>query len=191
MALGDRGPLALLADGAARPLLALDEAIHVIVPCGMNELALTVTDEQLHEGDAARALAEALLMRMARVAGALTRRLKLQFRVGLVAEHGVAQRFAQLDLRHHAASLSRLLEAETPAHYTPGVGISSAAGFGLRRRVELEGDIGRPLQWPCPSRVSPGELGESPDRLVELLMHIYVHTRCRELEVAANLEDPS
>jgi ribonucleoside-triphosphate reductase len=183
MALGRRGPLGLLAGGASRPLLALDEAVHAIAPCGLNELTRLVTGEELHEGSAARGFAEDLLTHMARVAGALSRRRKLQFRVGLVAERGAALRFAGLDLRHHAPAMAALGDRMGHVRYTAGVGLREDLSLAPARRVQLEGEVGRPLQRPCPTRLKPGDLDSDPARLAEFFMHVYVHTRCREVQV--------
>ena len=50
-------------------------------------------------------------------------------------------------------------------------------------RVRIEGDVGRPLQLACATRIGAAELEADPSRLAEFLMHVYARTSCRELAV--------
>ncbi|MBX7219225.1 MAG: anaerobic ribonucleoside-triphosphate reductase [Blastocatellia bacterium] len=145
MALGEQGPLALLAMRRhGSPFLRLSRTIHWICPIGLNELVAAVTGHQLHESAEARDFGSKVINHLAGEAARLTSRHKTRFVLAESAAEGPPFRLAKTDLQFFSEESAGVLQGNRQTgevYYTNGIKLSSAARVSALERVRVEGEL--------------------------------------------------
>jgi ribonucleoside-triphosphate reductase (formate) len=143
LALGDAGPLAMLAmqsDGT--PYLQMSGADFLIGMTGLNELVQIRTGRQLHESDGALAYGLEVIRFMRQEADKLSGIHNMRFVLEQTPAETTAHRFARLDLKHFSPQSGRYVRGNLALgeiYYTSATNLNPAARVDPLTRVTCEG----------------------------------------------------
>ncbi|MCS7156149.1 MAG: anaerobic ribonucleoside-triphosphate reductase [Blastocatellia bacterium] len=144
MALGESGPLALLAlRRSEKAFLKLAWTTHLLCPFGLDEAVWMLTGKHLHESDQAVEMALRITSHLMREAERLSAKHKVRFIVADSTDEVAAARLARLDLRspfaaRAAATVSGDVERNEVYYSRPFKVLPQAAVRALER-VRIEG----------------------------------------------------
>ena len=143
LALGDAGPLAVLAmKGDNIPSLRMADAHYLIGMTGLNELVQIRKGCQLHESDEALAWGLDLIGHMRNAADKLCRIHGMCFVLEQTPAETTSYRFARLDLKHFSPQSGRYVRgdlAKGEIYYTNSTHLHPAAPVDQLTRVRIEG----------------------------------------------------
>ena len=143
LALGDAGPLAVLAmQGDDVPSLRMADAHYLIGMTGLNELVQIRKGRQLHESDEALAWGLDLIGHMRNEADKLCRIHGMCFVLEQTPAETTSYRFARLDLKHFSPQSGRYVRgdlAKGEIYYTNSTHLHPAAPVDPLTRVRIEG----------------------------------------------------
>ncbi len=143
LALGDAGPLAVLAMRSDDiPSLRMADAHYLIGMTGLNELVQIRKGRQLHESDEALAWGLDLIGRMRNEADKLCRIHGMCFALEQTPAETTSYRFARLDLKHFSPQSGRYVRgdlAKGEIYYTNSTHLHPAALVDPLTRVRMEG----------------------------------------------------
>ena len=143
LALGDAGPLAMLAmEGDAGPYLEMGNAVYTIGVVGLNELVQIRTGHQLHETEAALADGLKIVAYLREQADRLGSRHGLVLLLDQTPAETTAYRFARLDLKHFSPLSGRHVRGDLARgefYYTNSTQLHPGASVDPFTRVRLEG----------------------------------------------------
>jgi len=184
LARGANGPLGrLMAPDGGGPILALDEAQHRIVACGLNELVEVVVGAPLAASEHALAYGRRFLEQMRRRVDGLARKHKMRFVLSGTPHAESARRFAKLDLRHHAPVAGHHVKGELRrgvVDYTEGIGVAAAATGSLLGLLQQAGTL-HELVDDARFIIPFERLGDTSSSAARFVMEAYLKTECREL----------
>ncbi|OHE26313.1 MAG: anaerobic ribonucleoside-triphosphate reductase [Syntrophus sp. RIFOXYC2_FULL_54_9] len=143
LALGDAGPLAMLAmHGDDGPSLRMADARYLIGVTGLNELVRIRKGRQLHESDEALAWGLDLIGHMQKEVDKLCRIHGMCFVLEQTPAETTSYRFARLDLKHFSPQSGRYVRgdlAKGEIYYTNSTHLHPAAPVDPLTRVRIEG----------------------------------------------------
>jgi anaerobic ribonucleoside-triphosphate reductase len=143
LALGDAGPLAMLAmQGGGVPSLGMADARYLIGVTGLNELVQIRKGRQLHESDEALAWGLGLIEHMRNQADTLCRIHGMCFVLEQTPAETTSYRFARLDLKHFSPQSGRYVRgdlAKGEIYYTNSTHLHPAAPVDPLTRARMEG----------------------------------------------------
>ncbi|HMW02327.1 MAG TPA: anaerobic ribonucleoside-triphosphate reductase [Acidobacteriota bacterium] len=143
MALGEQGPLALLAmRRQGNTFLRLGRTTHWLCPIGLNELVWAVTGQQLHESQEAREFGKRVIAHIAAETVRLSSRHKTRFLLAECSAEEAPHRLAQLDLQFFPDESAEFVQGQVPTgdvFYSNGVKLNSKIPVSALERAQLEG----------------------------------------------------
>jgi ribonucleoside-triphosphate reductase len=186
MALGENGPLALLAVRRSEAtFLKLAWTTHLICPIGLDELVATLSAAHLHESDRAVDLALRILGHLVHEAERLSLKHKVRFVLADSDDELTAHRFARLDLRSASADQASRVVSGDPAtgdvYYTNPLKTLPGARASALERTRIEGLL---HQLGCYGVTTPLWLGDratDPAPMMLLLSRAFYQTHSASL----------
>jgi ribonucleoside-triphosphate reductase len=143
LALGDAGPLAMLAaQNDGEPYLRLAGATCIIGVAGLDELVRIRTGKSLHESAAALAEGLRIVGQLAARTGRLSAAEGMRFVLEQTPAETTAYRFARLDLKHFSPRPGRFVRgdlARGEIYYTNATQLAASAPVDPFTRARLEG----------------------------------------------------
>jgi ribonucleoside-triphosphate reductase len=143
LALGERGPLALLTmEPDGQPYLRLHRATFLVGMVGLNELVQAHTGRELHESDEALRFGLRVIAHLRLVSQQLGERHGMRFVLEQTPAESTAHRFARLDLRYHPQAAGRFVKGDAgrgEVYYTNSTYLNVGAPVNPIERVRKEG----------------------------------------------------
>jgi len=143
LAVGDRGPLALLTmkkDG--NPYLKMERASFLIGMVGLNELVQYHIGSQMHESTESLKFALKVIAHMNLIAKKLSQRHHMKFVLEQTPAESTAYRFAKLDMEHFTTDTRRVVKgtiARNEIYYTNSSYLPVSVPINPIERVRKEG----------------------------------------------------
>lgn len=143
LALGERGPLAVLASRRAGvPFLRLNWTTHAIGVVGLDELCRAVIGAGLYDSVEANDFAVKVLKHIRTEAERLSDKHRVRFTLSSQSSESASSRLPQLDLRFFgdtAAEVARGDQKPAAAYYTDGVRLPGECRAPIESRIIAEG----------------------------------------------------
>jgi ribonucleoside-triphosphate reductase (formate) len=180
LALGDAGPLAMLAmqsDGA--PYLRMADAAYLIGVTGLNELVQIREGCQLHESDGALASGLQVIGYLKKEVDKLCKIHGMRFVLEQTPAETTAYRFARLDLKHFSPLPGRYVRgdlAKGEIYYTNSTHLHPAAPVDPLTRVRMEGLFHPFFRAGAVTHVELGAAEPQASALVDFLVRAFNET---------------
>jgi len=180
LALGDAGPLAMLAmqsDGA--PYLRMADAAYLIGVTGLNELVQIRKGRQLHESDEALAYGLQVIGHLREVVDNLCKTQGMRFVLEQTPAETTAYRFARLDLKHLSPRPGRYVRgdlAKGEIYYTNSTHLHPGAQVDPFTRVRMEGLFHPYFRAGAVTHVELGAAEPKASALAGLLIRAFKET---------------
>jgi len=181
LALGERGPLALLTmapDG--QPYLRLHRATHLVGMVGLNELVQAHTGEEMHESEAALRFGLRVIAHLQLAAKAVGERRGMRFVLEQTPAESTAYRFARLDLRHHPAAAAAHVKGDAArgeVYYTNSTYLNVRAPLNPIERVRKEGLFHPLIEAGSLTHIWLGEARPSAGALADFVVKTFRQTQ--------------
>jgi ribonucleoside-triphosphate reductase len=181
LALGERGPLALLAmspDGQA--YLRMHRVTYLIGMVGLNELVQAHLGEEMHESDEAFRLGLKVISHMNLVADRLGKKFGMRFVLEQTPAESTAYRFARLDLRYHPEVAGSFVKGDASrgeVYYTNSTYINVHAPMNPIERVKKEGLFHPLISAGSLTHIWLGESRPSAASLADFVVKTFRHTQ--------------
>ncbi|MCE5281585.1 MAG: anaerobic ribonucleoside-triphosphate reductase [Deltaproteobacteria bacterium] len=185
LALGDAGPLAMLAmqsDGA--PYLRLRDATFLVGVAGLDELVRIRTGRSLHESENALQFGLNLIARLqetvARLAGVHGMHIVLE----QTPAETTAYRFARLDLKHFSPLPGRYVRgnlARGEIYYTNSTHLAAAAPVSPLVRARMEGLFHPFFRAGAVTHLELGDTEPPPSALAAFLVRVFRETQNNQI----------
>ncbi|MCX5838818.1 MAG: anaerobic ribonucleoside-triphosphate reductase, partial [Deltaproteobacteria bacterium] len=185
LALGDTGPLAMLAmlnDGS--PYLRMADAAYLIGMTGLNELVQIRTGKSLHESDEALAFGLSLVGHMKEEVDKLCDIHGMKFVLEQTPAETTAYRFARLDLKHFSPLPGRYVRgdlAKGEIYYTNSSHINPAAPVDPLTRVRMEGLFHPFFRAGAVTHIELGAAEPPADALAGLVIRAFRETQSNQI----------
>jgi anaerobic ribonucleoside-triphosphate reductase len=185
LALGDAGPLAMLAmHGDGVPSLRRGDAHYLIGITGLNELVQIRKGRQLHESDEALIWGLDLIGHMQEEADRLCRIHDMCFVLEQTPAETTTYRFARLDLKHFSPQSGRYVRgdlAKGEIYYTNSTHLNPAATVDPLTRVRTEGLFHPFFRSGAVTHVELGAAEPAPEALARFVIRAFVETKSRQI----------
>ncbi|HXF06671.1 MAG TPA: anaerobic ribonucleoside-triphosphate reductase [Blastocatellia bacterium] len=186
MALGENGPLALLAlRRSEATFLKLAWTTHLICPIGLDELVTALGEKHLHESDRAVDLALRILGHLVHETERLSLKHNVRFVLADSDDELTAHRFARLDLRSREADqASRVVSGDAATgdvYYTNPLKVLPAAPTSALERVRIEGLLHHLGCYRVTTPIWLGDRATDPAPMTLLLTRAFYQTHCASL----------
>lgn len=181
LALGERGPLALLAmspDGQS--YLRMHRVTYLIGMVGLNELVQAHLGEEMHESDEAFRLGLKVISHMNLVADRLGKKFGMRFVLEQTPAESTAYRFARLDLRYHPDEAGSFVKGDASrgeVYYTNSTYINVHAPMNPIERVKKEGLFHPLISAGSLTHIWLGESRPSAASLADFVVKTFRHTQ--------------
>lgn len=189
MALGESGPLALLA--MRRPEMAflkLTWTTHLICPFGIDEVVWLLTGQHLHESDTAVEMALRIATHLVHEAERLSAKHKVRFVLADSADELAAYRLARLDLRSPFSTRAAEVVSGDPdkgdVYYSRPFKVLPQAPVRALERVRIEGLLHDLGLWGIATPIWLSERATAVEPLVALISRAFYQTHSAGLLVA-------
>ena len=180
LALGERGPLALLTmapDG--QPYLRMHRATHLVGMVGLNELVQAHTGQEMHESDEALRFGLRAIAHLQLVAKKLERRHGMRFVLEQTPAESTAYRFARLDLDHHPRAAGFFVKGDAArgeVYYTNSTYLNVGAPVNPIERVRKEGLFHPLIEAGSLTHIWLGESRPSAASLADFVLKTFRQT---------------
>jgi ribonucleoside-triphosphate reductase len=185
LALGDAGPLAMLAlQGDGVPSLRMEDARYLIGIAGLNELVQIRKGRQLHESDGALAWGLDLIRHMQEEIDKLRRIHGMCFVLEQTPAETTAYRFARLDLKHFSPQSGRYVRgdlAKGEIYYTNSTHLHPAATVDPLTRVRIEGSFHPFFRSGALTHIELGAAEPPPAALAGFIVRAFEETKNRQI----------
>lgn len=185
LALGDAGPLAMLAMPAGgSPPLELGKEVYLVGITGFNELVRLQTGRHLHEGGEALEWGLKVVEWLSRQVEALSRRYGMAFVLEQTPAESTAYRFARLDLKQFSPLSGRYVRGDVAGgglYYTNSTHLHVGAPIDPAGRVELEGLFHPLFKGDAVTYLELGAVEPPAGRLADFIRQAFHKTKCRQL----------
>ncbi|MBM4315744.1 MAG: anaerobic ribonucleoside-triphosphate reductase, partial [Deltaproteobacteria bacterium] len=185
LALGDAGPLAMLAmRGGGVPSLRMGDAHYLIGIAGLNELVQIHRGRQLHESDEALAWGLDLIGHMRNRADQLSGIHGMRFVLEQSPAETTSYRFARLDLKHFSPQSGRYVRgnlARGEIYYTNSTHLHPAANVDPLTRTRIEGLFHPFFGSGAVTHIELGAAEPPQAALAELIIRAFGETKCRQI----------
>ena len=181
LALGDAGPLAMLAMRSDDvPSLLMADAHYLIGMTGLNELVQIRKGRQLHESDEALTWGFDLIGHMREEADKLCRIHEMRFVLEQTPAETTSYRFARLDLKHFSPLSGRYIRGDLAIgeiYYTNSTHLHPAAPVDPLTRVRMEGLFHPFFHSGAVTHVELGAAEPTPAALAGFIIRAFRETR--------------
>lgn len=180
LALGERGPLALLTmprDG--RPYLKLEEARFLIGVVGLNELAEIQSGKGLSDDGQGMVFGLKFVRRLAERVDKLRARSGLPLLLIQTEAETTAYRFARLDLKHFSPQAGNFVRGDISrggVYYSNSTHLPVSAAVSFLSRVQREGRFHPYLPGGALSILHPGARSPSPEIIGAFIKEVFKET---------------
>jgi anaerobic ribonucleoside-triphosphate reductase len=185
LALGDAGPLAVLAmQSDDVPSFRMADAHYLIGMTGLNELVHIRKGRQLHESDEALAWGLDLIGRMRNEADKLCKIHGMCFALEQTPAETTAYRFARLDLKHFSPQSGRYVRgdlAKGEIYYTNSTHLHPAAPVDPLTRVRMEGLFHPFFRSGAVTHVELGAAEPTPAALAGFIIRAFGETKSSQI----------
>lgn len=185
LALGDAGPLAVLAmQKTDSPSLRIADAHYLIGVTGLNELVQIRKGRQLHESEEALAWGLALMGHMRNEVGKLGTIHKMCLVLEQTPAETTAYRFARLDLKHFSPQSGRYVRgdlAKGEIYYTNSTQLHPAAPVDPLTRVRVEGLFHPFFRSGAVTHIELGAAEPKAAFLADLVIRAFRETASRQI----------
>jgi anaerobic ribonucleoside-triphosphate reductase len=185
LALGDAGPLAMLAmQSGDVPSLGMADAHYLIGMMGLNELVQLRKGRQLHESDEALSWGVDLIGHMREEADKLCRLHAMCFVLEQTPAETTSYRFARLDLKHFSPLSGRYIRgdlAKGEIYYTNSTHLHPAAPVDPWTRVKMEGLFHPFFQSGAVTHIELGAAEPTPASLAAFIVRVFGETRNNQI----------
>jgi len=169
LALGEKGPLALLAmDRDGSPYLRMQRASFLIGMVGLNEMVQIHTGQELHQSKQAFKFGLKVIAHMKLMVEKLSKRYGMHFVLEQTPAESTAYRFAKLDLKYHSP---------TSVYYTNSTYLSNSAVLNPIERVRQEGLFHPLIEAGALTHIWLGEAKPSKSSLANFVVKTFQWTQ--------------
>ena len=185
LALGEKGPLALLTVRAAGvPLLRLSWTTHSIGVVGLNELCRAVLGADIHHSEETLEFAVKTLTHLKRESQRLSDKHKVRFLLTGRSNELAAARLARLDLRLFGRTAAKVVcgdPASNAPYYTDSVRLSAASEITVLDRVRTEGIFHEIGLTDIATEIWMGSITPAAEDLGRLISQAFYQSSCAGL----------
>lgn len=184
--LGSEGPLAMLTqawDGT--PFVELDRAIFLVSVSGLNECVQSFCGAELHETDAAMALAERILNDLRIRCRQWSRDEGVHIALSSTVDSSVSTRFAELDLIHYTQAARKVVKTGGEAYdiqYTSGVSLNPPRDMSPIDHLKREGRFHPFLDNEATAHLPKLDPETSPSIVTDMITKAFRHTPTRSIQ---------
>ncbi len=171
-------------DGA--PYVDLDSCTYILGLIGVNDAVKFLTDEELHDSEAAMELGLRLVAHMYLKAKKLTRKHGLKFTLEESPAESAARRLAKTDLiyfRTEATDIIKGLENDA-AYYTNSIHLAADADVSLVERIREQSKFHSLIESGAIVHAFVGEEQPSAAAIGSLVQDILKRTQCAQLTIS-------
>jgi len=181
LALGEKGPLALLAmDRDGSPYLRMQRASFLIGMVGLNELVQIHTGQEMHQSKEAFKFGLKVIAHMRLLSEKLSQRHGMHFVLEQTPAESTAYRFAKLDLRYHSPQSGHIVKGDISrgeVYYTNSSYLNNAAVLNPIERVRQEGLFHPLIEAGALTHIWLGEARPSRSSLANFVMKTFHQTQ--------------
>jgi anaerobic ribonucleoside-triphosphate reductase len=185
LALGDAGPLAMLAmQGGGVPSLRMADARYLIGVTGLNELVQIRKGCQLHESDEALTWGLDLIGHMRNQADTLCKIHGMCFVLEQTPAETTSYRFARLDLKHFSPQSGRYVRgdlAKGEIYYTNSTHLHPAATVDPLTRARMEGLFHPFFRSGAVTHIELGAAEPTPAALAGFVIRAFGETKSSQI----------
>jgi anaerobic ribonucleoside-triphosphate reductase len=182
LALGEKGPLALLTTRAAgAPLLRLSWTTHSIGVVGLNELCRAVLGADIHHSEETLEFAVKALTHLKKESKRLSSKHKVRFLLSGRSTELAAARLARLDLRLFGRTAAKVIcgdPSSNAAYYTDSVRLPAASDVTVLDRVRTEGIFHQIGLTDIATEVWMGSITPAAEDLGRLISQAFYQSSC-------------
>jgi len=180
LALGDKGPLAILTmKRDSEPYLKLDRASFLIGLVGLNELVQYHLGEEIHESNAAIKFGLKVISHMKLVSERLSEKHHMKFVLEQTPAESTAYRFAKLDMQHYPAPTRMVIKGDKKGdeiYYTNSTLFNVEATVNPIDRVKNEGLFHPLITAGSITHIWLGESYPNKESLANFVVKIFRNT---------------
>jgi len=180
LALGARGPLALLAmNNDGDPYLKLDRVSYLIGMVGLNELVKTQTGCEMHTSPEALKYGLQIIAHMKLLVDKASQEHNMHFVLEQSPAESTAHRFARLDLRYYNEKAREIVQGTPPedVYYTNSTQLVTSADIDPITRVQKEGLFHPLIEAGALSHIFLGESQPDPKALASFVEKVFRLTK--------------
>lgn len=181
LAIGERGPLALLAmnrDGS--PYLRMHRASFLIGMVGLNELVQIHTGQEMHQSKQAFKFGLKVIAHMKLMVDRMSERYGMHFVLEQTPAESTAYRFAKLDLRYHSPRSGHIVKGDISkgeVYYTNSTYLNNSAVLNPIERVRQEGLFHPLIEAGALTHIWLGEAKPSKESLANFVIKTFQQTQ--------------
>jgi ribonucleoside-triphosphate reductase len=189
MAMGEAGPLALLAMRRSDTnFLRLTWTNFLICPVGMDEMVFHLTGHHLHEADPAVETALKILVHMRRELERLSLKHKVRFILAESSDELTAHRLARHDLRSPFSALAADCVSGDPTsgdvYYSGGLKALPRARVSALERIRIEGLLHDHDIFNAATSIWLTDEAQAFERMAVFISRAFYQTHCASILVA-------
>jgi ribonucleoside-triphosphate reductase (formate) len=182
LALGEKGPLALLAARTSGvPLLRLAWTTHSVGVVGLNELCRAVLGADIHHSEETLEFALRVLTHLKRESRRLSNKHKARFLLTGRSNELAAARLARLDLRLFGATAGKVVFGDVAgdaAYYTDSVRLAASSDVTVLDRVRTEGIFHQLGLTDIATEIWMGSVAPTAEDLGRLISQAFYQSSC-------------
>jgi anaerobic ribonucleoside-triphosphate reductase len=181
LAMGDKGPLALLTmDLDGQGYLRMHRVTYLVGLLGLNELVQSHLGEELHESDRAFRLGLRVIARLKLACEEATRRTGMRFVLEQTPAESCAYRLAKLDLEHFPEAAERVVKGNVSigeVYYTNSTFLNVSEPVSPIERVKKEGMFHDMIEAGALSHVWIADSRPNKEAVASFVKSTFNHTR--------------
>jgi ribonucleoside-triphosphate reductase len=181
LAIGEKGPLALLAmDRDGSTYLRMHRASFLIGMVGLNELVQIHTGQEMHQSRQAFKFGLKVIAHMKLVVDKFSERYGMRFVLEQTPAESTAYRFAKLDLRFHSPKSGHIVKGDISrgeVYYTNSTYLNNSAVLNPIERVRQEGLFHPLIEAGSLTHIWLGEANPSRESLANFVIKTFRQTQ--------------
>jgi len=180
LAIGDKGPLALLTmnkDG--NPYLKMHRASYLVGMLGLNELIQFHTGEEMHTSQENLKFSLKVIAQMNLIAKKLSQKHQMKFVLEQTPAESTAYRFAKLDLEHFYPESQQVIKGNhknNEVYYTNSTHLPASVPINPIERVRKEGLFHPLVEAGALTHIWLGEKRPAKESLANFVLKTFHHT---------------